>query len=98
MGIVIVMLDNGIGRGRPTCLGDKSRTWGVISQARHHLKDPDEGIRTTDRRVVMHHSEGKEGIVNLDFVSSVKTVFFDKVARVYYHNHISIAYLLYYMN
>jgi len=36
--------------------------------------------------------------VNLNFVSSAKTVFFEKVARAYYHNHISIAYLLYYMN
>ena len=37
-------------------------------------------------------------MVNLNFVSSVRTVFFEKVARAYYRNHISIAYLLYYMN
>jgi len=35
--------------------------------------------------------------VNLNFVSSVETVFFGN-ARAYYHNHISIAYLLHYGN
>jgi len=36
-------------------------------------------------------------MVNLNFVSSVKTVFFEKVVRAYYYNHIRIAYLLYYV-
>jgi len=37
-------------------------------------------------------------IVDLNLVSSIETVFLEKVARAYYHNHISIAYLLYYVN
>ena len=35
---------------------------GLISQARHHLEDPDKGVWTTDRPVVLHHSEAKEEI------------------------------------
>jgi len=53
-------------------------------------EDPDEGIRATDRCVVQHRSEAKEG--NGDF-----ELFFEKVARAYYHNHICIAYLLHYV-
>ena len=36
--MVIITLDSGAERGRPTCLGNKSRTSVVISQARHHYK------------------------------------------------------------
>jgi len=32
---------------------------GVISQAFSPLEDPDEGVRTTNRCAVMHHSEAK---------------------------------------
>jgi len=54
------------------------------------LEDPDEGIRTTDGCVVQHHSKAKEG--NGDF-----ELFFEKVARAYYQNHIHVAYLLHYV-
>ena len=47
--------------GRPTCLGDKSRTQGGDLIRQTPLEDPNEGIRTTDRCVVLHRSEAKEG-------------------------------------
>ena len=67
---IIITLDRGAELGRPTCLGDKSRAQGddLISQT--PLEDPDEGIRTTDRCVVQHRSEAKEG--NGDFELSFK--------------------------
>ena len=58
------------------------------------LEDLDEGVRSTDRRVVLHYSNAKEGKCGSETVSSVETLFFEKAARAYYHNHTSIAYLL----
>ena len=47
---------------------------------------------------VLYYYDAKEGKCDSETVSSVETLFFEKVARAYYHNHIRIAYLLYYMN
>ena len=45
----------------PTCLGDKSRTQAGDLTSQTPLEDPTEGIRTTNRCNVVHHSEAKEG-------------------------------------
>jgi len=59
--VMVITLDIGAGMGRPTCLGDKSRTKGGDLIRQTPLEDPDEGIRTTDRCIVLYHYEAKEG-------------------------------------
>jgi len=54
--------------------------------------------RSINRPIVLHHSDAEEGKCDSENVSSVETLFFEKVARAYYHNHVSIAYWLYYVN
>ena len=51
-----ITLDSGAGLEMPTCLGDKSRTWGGDLTRQTPLEDPDEGIQTTDRCVMLHQS------------------------------------------
>ena len=46
----------------------------------------------------MYQSDAKEGKCDSETVSSVETLFFEKAAHAYYHNHINIAYLLCYVN
>ena len=58
--MVIVTLDSGAGgedqlvKGQVSHLGECLPSWTP-------LKDPDEGVRSIDRRLVLHHSEDKEG-------------------------------------
>jgi len=46
----------------------------------------------------IYQSDAKEGKCDFETVSSVETLFFEKVAGAYYHNHINIACLLCYVN
>jgi len=46
----------------------------------------------------LYQSDAKEEKYDSETVSSVETLFFEKVARAYYHNHINIVYLLCYVN
>ena len=46
----------------------------------------------------LYQSDPKEGKYDSETISSVETLFFEKAAHAYYHNHINIAYLLCYVN
>ena len=59
--VMVITQDSGAGMGRPIYLGDKSHTQGGDLIRQTPLEDPDEGIWTTDRCIVLHHSKAKEG-------------------------------------
>ena len=46
----------------------------------------------------LYQSDAKEEKYDSETVSSVETLLFEKATRAYYHNHINIAYLLFYVN
>jgi len=83
--------------GRPTCLCDKSRP---RARDPFPLKDPDEDRPVHWQAccaVSFRCQGGKIWFYDSETVSSVETLFFEKVARAYQHNHISIAYWLCYV-
>ena len=61
------------------------------SQESSPLEDPDEGVRTTNRCVVLHRSKAKGG-ENSVFELSFKTLKYilKKLARAYHHKHTAL--------
>jgi len=64
------------------------------------LEDLDESrlIHMRKKEMKLYQVDANEGKCDSKTVSSVETLFFEKAARAYHHNHINVAYLLCYMN